>query len=80
MNMLPIFLLGFIIGMICMAVYNMWRRDYNPSETKYRMQQATILQLKGDINIMQRNLDTLEAENIRLTKENIKLLKEKKEK
>ena len=69
--MLPIFLLGLVLGAItalaCANVYYKYKKD-TPSETKLHVQEAQIIALKYDI-------ETLETENERL---NAQLLKTKK--
>lgn len=69
MAMLPIFFIGFLVGFgLTYAVY-LYKKD-TPSETKFRIQQATVIRLQADI-------ETLTKENEKLQEE---LLKNKNKK
>ena len=51
MGMLPVFFVGFLVGFILTYAVYLYKKD-TPSETKFHIQQATIIRLQADIEAL----------------------------
>ena len=80
--MLPIFLLGLVLGAItalaCVNVYYKYKKD-TPSETKLRIQEAQIIALKYDIEALEIENERLNAQLLKTKKSRKTITKKKKE-
>lgn len=68
MNMLPVFVIGLIVGIILSYVWYVYKKD-TPSEVKLKIQEAEIIRYKNDndmlnnlVNKLYEKIDVLEKE------------------
>lgn len=59
MAMLPIFVIGLLVGIALSYAWYMYKKDV-PSEVKIKLQEADIIRYKSDIETLKQKNETLE--------------------
>ena len=67
MAMLPVFIIGFLVGFALTYAVYLYRKD-KPSETKFYIQQATIVRLKADVENLTKENEKLQKEILEMKK------------
>lgn len=65
MNMLPIFMIGLVVGIALSYAWYMYKKDV-PSEIKMKLQEAEIMRYKNDIERLEKTNKKLNEEIIDL--------------
>lgn len=59
MNMLPVFMIGLLVGIALSYAWYMYKKDV-PSEIKLKLQEADIIKYKSDIETLKQTNEALE--------------------